>query len=187
LTAHSFNHIIKQEYFGVKDRGMTKEDITQIRIGNATIGIVGLKEAMEELSPALSTASNEETAKALIQKLSKKNYIPEKAKAEYGRALVREFQRFLGREVSAEDKPQGLVIRVLGQGCANCHALTQRVMEVLGELKLAADVEHITDIKEIASYGAALSPALVVNGKIVAMGRMPSKDQLIEWFKKAEG
>ncbi|MBI5604737.1 MAG: thioredoxin family protein [Deltaproteobacteria bacterium] len=80
-----------------------------------------------------------------------------------------------------------MVIRVLGQGCPNCHALTQRIMEVLSELNLAADFEHVTDIKEIARYGVLQSPALLINGKVVARGTVPNKGQLIEWFKKAVG
>ena len=86
-----------------------------------------------------------------MTRLSKTNYIPEKVKAEYGKALVREFRRQLGQPIQ-EEKPAGLVIKVLGQGCNNCRELTQRVMDVMSELDLAADLEHVTDIKEIARY-----------------------------------
>ncbi len=166
---------------------MSTEDITQIKIGSFQVGIIGLKEVMAELASSMAAASDEEVAGELIHRLSKKNYIPEKAKAEYGRALVREFRKHLGQDVSPSQEEQGLVIRVLGQGCANCHALTQRIMEVLSELKLAADFEHVTDIKEIARYGILQSPALVINGNVMARGTVPSKAQLIEWFKKAAG
>ncbi|OGP49948.1 MAG: hypothetical protein A2Y79_02975 [Deltaproteobacteria bacterium RBG_13_43_22] len=80
-----------------------------------------------------------------------------------------------------------MVIKVLGQGCPNCHALTQRIMEVLGELKLAADFEHVTDIKEIARYGILQSPALLINGTLMAKGTVPNKSQLIDWIKKVSG
>ncbi len=166
---------------------MGSGDITPIQIGNFQVGMVGLKEIMADLAPSFSKASDEEMAGALIQRLSPKNYIPEKAKPEYGRALVREFRKFLGQEIHPDREAQGLVIRVLGQGCANCQALSQRIIEVLAELKLAADFEHVTDIKEIARYGILQSPALLINDKIVAKGSVPSKAQLIEWFKKVEG
>lgn len=166
---------------------MPPEDIIQIRIGNFQVGIVGLKEIMTEVAPSFANASDEEMAGALMQRLAKRNYIPEKAKAEYGRALVREFKEYLGQDVSAAEETQGLVIRVLGQGCPNCQALSQRIMEVLAELKLAADFEHITDIKEIARYGILQSPALLINGKIMAKGSVPNKSQLIGWIKQAEG
>jgi small redox-active disulfide protein 2 len=165
---------------------MAAEDVIQIRIGNFQVGMVGLKEIMADLASSFSGASDEEMAGVLIEHLAKMNYIPEKAKAEYGRALVREFKKYLGQEVSGEEENHGLVIKVLGQGCANCQALSQRIMEVLAELKLAADFEHVTDIKEIARYGILQSPALLINNKIVAKGSVPSKAQLIDWIKKAE-
>lgn len=166
---------------------MADEEITQVKIGILQVGIVGLKEVMTELASSMANDSDEDIARVLIQRLSKKNYIPEKAKPEYGQALVRGFRKYLGQEVSTGEESQGLVIKVLGQGCANCHALTQRIMEILAELNLPADLEHVTDIKEIARYGVLQSPSLVVNGKIVARGRVPAKAQLIEWFKKASG
>jgi len=166
---------------------METEDIFPIKLGQFQVGMVGLKEVMAELASPMANDSDEDIARALIQRLSKKNYIPEKVKPEYGLALVREFRKFLGQEVQPIQEKEGLVIKVLGQGCANCRALTQRIMELLSELNLAADLEHVTDIKEIARYGVLQSPALVVNGKIVAKGRVPAKAQLIEWFKKAGG
>ncbi|MBI4767965.1 MAG: hypothetical protein HY787_25795 [Deltaproteobacteria bacterium] len=112
---------------------MAANDIIQIRIGNFPIGIIGLKEAMTDLAPTLGKVSDQEMAEGLLRRLAKQNYIPEKARTEYGCALVREFKKFLGQEISNLEKPKGLVIKVLGQGCANCQALSQRIMEVLGE------------------------------------------------------
>jgi small redox-active disulfide protein 2 len=166
---------------------MTNEDVIQLKIGSFQIGIIGLKEVLAELDSSMAEASDEQVATELLHRLSKKNFFPEKAKAEYARALVREFRKHLGQEIPPAQEEQGLVIKVLGQGCANCRALSQRVMEVLTELRLAADFEHVTDIKEIAQYGILQSPALVINGKIVALGRVPTKTQLIEFFKKVGG
>jgi predicted DsbA family dithiol-disulfide isomerase len=58
-------------------------------------------------------------------------------------------------------------------------------MAVLAEIGLAADLEHVRDIREIAAYGVMGSPALVVDGKVVAAGKIPSKNQLKEWLKAA--
>lgn len=165
---------------------MANEDITQVKIGTFQVGIIGLKEVMSELAASMVQAPDQELERELTQRLARKNYIPEKAKNEYGRALLKEFKRFLGQPVT-ETETAGLVIRVLGQGCANCQALSQRIMEVLSELNLAADFEHVTDIKEIVRYGVMQSPALVINGNVVARGTVPNKAQLIEWFKKAAG
>ena len=164
---------------------MVDEDITQLNIGTYQVGIIGLKEAVTELASPLAKASDQEIAEELISRLSKKNYIPEKAKPDYSRALVREFRRQLGQPVP-EEKPAGLVIKVLGKGCNNCRELTQRVMEVMSELNLAGDLEHVTDIKAIAQYRVLGSPALIINGKIVSVGPVPSKKQLADWLKQAK-
>jgi small redox-active disulfide protein 2 len=166
---------------------METEDIIQIKIGTSQVGIIGLKEVIAEMAHSMAGASDEEIAGALVPRLSKINYIPDKAKSEYGRAFVREFRKHMGQDISLAQDEQGLVIRVLGQGCPNCQALSQRIMEILSELNLAADFEHVTDIKEIARYGVMQSPALIVNGQIMARGMVPNKAQLSGWLKKAAG
>ena len=162
---------------------MAVEEITQIRIGQTMVGMVGLKEVIDELGPALSRAEDPEIAEALLSRLEKKNYIPEKARNLYGQSLVREFRLALGQKV-IEPVVQGLTIRVLGLGCTNCQTLFNRVMEVLNELNLTADLEHVTDVKKIAAYGIMGSPALLINGKVVSVGQVPSKKQIEIWLKK---
>jgi small redox-active disulfide protein 2 len=162
---------------------MDREEITQIRIGQVMVGIVGLKEAMEELIPALSQANDDEIAEALLTRLTKKNYIPEKARRQYGQTLVREFKRTLGLDIN-EPVSEGLTIRVLGMGCTNCRTVFNRVMEVLNELNLTADLEHVTDVKKIAAYGVMGSPVLVINGKVVSVGQVPNKTQIAVWLQK---
>jgi small redox-active disulfide protein 2 len=163
---------------------MSDDDLLQINIAGRPIGIIGFKAVFEELAPTLAQSSDDVLAQELVTRLSKKNYIPEKVKAEYGKALVREFRRRLGEPIQ-EEEPRGLVIKVLGQGCNNCRELTQRIMDVMSELNLAADLEHVTDIKAIAQYGVLGSPALIINGKVLAVGSVPSKKKLIEWLKQA--
>ena len=116
------------------------------------IGIVGFKRWWRKWIPSLAQAADELLAKELLSRLSKQNYIPETVKADYGKALVREFRGQSGQPVP-EEKPAGLVIKVLGQGYNNYRELTQRIMGVMSELKLAGDLEHVTDIKAIAQYG----------------------------------
>lgn len=159
---------------------MGTKEITQIRIGLATVGIIGLKEAIAELAPSLSQA---EISEALLTRLEKNNYIPEKAREQYAQALVREFNRAMGKEIK-EPASEGLTIRVLGMGCINCQTVLNRVMEVLNELNLTADLEHVTDIKKIAAYGIMGSPALLINGKAVSVGQVPNKKQITAWLKK---
>jgi len=163
---------------------MVDEEITQINLGAYQVGIIGLKEAVTELVPSLANAPDQEIGGELIRRLSIKNYIPEKSKPDYARALVREFRRQLGQPIQ-EEIPAGLVIKVLGQGCNSCRELTQRVMDIMSELNLAADLEHVTDIKEIARYRVMGIPALIINGKTLSVGSVPSKKQLTNWLKNA--
>ncbi len=58
-------------------------------------------------------------------------------------------------------------------------------MSALVELKLPASPEHITDIKEMAKYGFVPTPALIINGKIVAKGTVPNINKIKEWLKEA--
>jgi small redox-active disulfide protein 2 len=69
-------------------------------------------------------------------------------------------------------------IKILGTGCARCTELEKRVKDALAELNIAANVEHITDLKRFASMGIFMTPGLVIDGKVVAQGKVPSKDEL---------
>lgn len=156
---------------------MTEKDITQVRIGQYSFGIIGIKMLMEELAETHADKSDAEVAPIMVERLSKDNYIPAKVRDDYGKAFAREFRKFLGQPYT-EDSPQGLDIKVLGTGCNQCRGLQQTIMEVLTELQLAASVEHVTDIKEIARYRVMGSPALVLNGKVVMVGSVPPRDKL---------
>lgn len=69
-------------------------------------------------------------------------------------------------------------IRVLGSGCSRCNELEKRVRDVLAELGVAANVEHVTDLKEIAAMGVFMTPSLAIDGKVISQGKIPSKDEL---------
>ena len=61
-------------------------------------------------------------------------------------------------------------IKVLGPGCRNCHLLYERTQEAVRELGLDAQVEYVTDLGQIGEY-VALTPGLVVDGKVVHQGK----------------
>lgn len=69
-------------------------------------------------------------------------------------------------------------IRVLGMGCANCQTLLQNTKEAVAALGLDANVEEITDVKEIVARGVMYTPALVVNDKVVMAGHVMSVPSL---------
>ncbi|MBW6497677.1 MAG: TM0996/MTH895 family glutaredoxin-like protein [Bacteroidales bacterium] len=73
-------------------------------------------------------------------------------------------------------------IKVLGPGCSNCVRLENLCKEVVEELGLEARVEKITDINEYGNYGVMLTPGLVVNGKVLLQGKLPTKATLGNWL-----
>lgn len=78
-------------------------------------------------------------------------------------------------------------IKVLGSGCAKCNALEQSVLEALAELGMEQTVDHVTDFTEIAAYGVMSTPALVVDGKVVSMGKVLSRDEAAEAIRRVRG
>jgi small redox-active disulfide protein 2 len=65
-------------------------------------------------------------------------------------------------------------IEVLGSGCANCQRLEAMAKAAVTKLGVEAEVEHVTDIKEIMARGVMATPGLAVNGKVVSSGRVPT-------------
>lgn len=76
-----------------------------------------------------------------------------------------------------------LDIKVLGPGCANCIKLENLVKEVVSESNIPANIEKITDREKFLDYGIMLTPGLVVNGKVLASGKIPTKSTLDHWLK----
>ena len=73
-------------------------------------------------------------------------------------------------------------IKVLGPGCAKCKKTEELVREVVSEAGVAADVEKVTDLMEIAGYGVFGTPAVVVDGDVKCVGKIPSKDDVRSWI-----
>lgn len=65
-------------------------------------------------------------------------------------------------------------IKILGSGCANCHALEAATRTAIDALGIDATFESVTDPGEIASWGVMRTPALVVDDAVVVSGRVPS-------------
>ncbi len=163
---------------------MTLDDIAQIKIGKNLVGIIGMKQILTEVAKEYTGEPDKEVEAELINRLSKCNYIADKVKNNYGRAFLREFKKFVGEAYIEEDS--GIMeIKVLGAGCPRCNHLKQEVMAVMVDLKLAADIEHVTDIAEIRRYGIMGTPALIINGKVAAVGSVPSKAKIKAWVKEA--
>jgi small redox-active disulfide protein 2 len=71
-------------------------------------------------------------------------------------------------------------IKVLGPGCASCEGLAADVKTLVEELGIECEIEKITDINQMLSFGVMLTPALVVDGEVKVAGKRPSMDELKE-------
>ena len=163
---------------------MSSNEITQIKIGKDRVGIIGLKLVLTELAEASAAQADEEIRDELLKRLDRRNYIPQTSREEYGNAFLKEFKKFTGRPIENSGS-DGLEIKVLGPGCARCNQMEQDLMSVMAEMNLPADIEHVTDIAEIGSYGVMGTPALIVNGAVKSVGSIPSKVKLKTWLTEA--
>ena len=153
---------------------MYSNTVAQIMVAGQKTGIIGLKEVLEEVSKEFSGCSGDEMKEALLERLSKKNYIPVKIKQKYAEAFLREYKKHLGEPADGPEST-GLLIQVLGPGCPNCERLEREVMALMVEMKLPADFEHVRDPAEIGRFGVMGTPALVINGKVKAVSNVPLK------------
>ena len=74
-------------------------------------------------------------------------------------------------------------IKVLGPGCAKCEQTEKIVREAVAETGVSADVEKVTDAMQIAGYGVFGTPAVVVNGEVKSVGKIPKKEEIVGWIK----
>ena len=75
-------------------------------------------------------------------------------------------------------------IKVLGAGCKACHEQYENVKKAVENMSLGADVEYITDMEKVMSYGAMSMPAIVVNEQVVSMGKVLKVSQVEDLLKK---
>ena len=73
-------------------------------------------------------------------------------------------------------------IKVLGPGCPKCQQTEKVVKEALAEAGVDARVEKVTDTMEIAGYGVFGTPAVIVDGNVKSVGKIPKKQDVISWI-----
>ena len=78
----------------------------------------------------------------------------------------------------------GCHIKVLGAGCKSCHEQYENVKKAVANMSLDAEVEYITDMEKVMSYGVMSMPAIVVNEQVVSMGKVLKAAQVEELLKK---
>jgi small redox-active disulfide protein 2 len=75
-------------------------------------------------------------------------------------------------------------IKILGPGCAKCHQVEKIVKETVAEAGVGAEIEHVTDFKKIAAYGVFGTPAVVIDGEVKSVGKIPKKEDVKTWIGK---
>ena len=73
-------------------------------------------------------------------------------------------------------------IKVLGTGCANCKNTIELIEQVAQDHGVAVTVEKVQELRDIMSYGVMSTPGVVVDGKVVHAGGVPSRDKIEAWF-----
>lgn len=73
-------------------------------------------------------------------------------------------------------------IKVLGTGCANCKTTIKLIEETAKEKGVAVEIEKIEDLQSIMSFGVMSTPGVVVDGKVMHAGGIPSRDTIAGWL-----
>jgi small redox-active disulfide protein 2 len=75
-------------------------------------------------------------------------------------------------------------IKILGPGCVNCQKVEKLIRETVTEAGVAADIEKVSDIMKIAKYGVFGTPAVVVDGEVKSVGKIPKKEEILAWITR---
>lgn len=76
-------------------------------------------------------------------------------------------------------------IKVLGPGCANCKRTVQLIESVAGEHAVPVTITKVEDMRQIVAYGVMLTPAVVIDGKVVHAGGLPNRGKVEGWFGRS--
>jgi len=75
-------------------------------------------------------------------------------------------------------------IEVCGSGCSKCAELEKRAKEAVAQVGSDATVEHVYDMAKIIERGIFMTPALVIDGKTVASGKIPSVEEIMNFLRR---
>ena len=74
---------------------------------------------------------------------------------------------------------------IYGSGCRKCAELEKRAKDAIAVAGVSADVEHVYDMNKIIAKGIYVTPALAIDGKVIATGKIPSVDEIVAIIKGA--
>ena len=73
-------------------------------------------------------------------------------------------------------------IKVLGPGCKRCEDTARNVKDAVDQAGVDADIEKVTDVMKIATYGVFGTPAIIIDGDVKSVGKVPSVDDIKQWL-----
>lgn len=76
-------------------------------------------------------------------------------------------------------------IKILGMGCPKCKRVEALAKEAAGEVGASATFTKVEDMDAIMAYDVMSTPALVIDGEVKASGRIPRKEEMVEWIRAA--
>ncbi|KAA3616703.1 MAG: thioredoxin family protein [Calditrichaeota bacterium] len=79
-----------------------------------------------------------------------------------------------------------MIVKVLGAGCTKCKTLEQQLIALKTKHELNFDIEKITQLNDIIAYGVMMTPALVIDEEVKAVGKIPKNEEILNWLHDAE-
>ncbi len=153
-----------------------------LRVGRATIGLIGLDTALAAVL-ARPEMGRDEAVRQVFETVRAKNYIPPGKDDLYIEALGAELDRLR----TGKKRDRRLEIRILGTGCVSCNNIQVMVIEIMNEFGIAADIFQVHDPDEIGRFGVLATPALLIDGEVMVAGRLPSRSEIETWLREAAG
>lgn len=74
-------------------------------------------------------------------------------------------------------------IQILGTGCAKCNELAANAEKAASTLGEDVELEKVTAINEIMTFGVMTTPGLAIDGKVVSQGKVLKPDQIVEFLR----
>ena len=75
-----------------------------------------------------------------------------------------------------------MVIKVLGTGCKKCKTTKKLIEQVASEKGVQVEIQEVTDLMKITEYNVMSTPGVVVDGKVVSSGKVPSREEVEGWI-----
>ncbi|MDL2318556.1 thioredoxin family protein [Eubacteriales bacterium OttesenSCG-928-A19] len=89
-------------------------------------------------------------------------------------------------EAAKRCQQEGARVKILGSGCKKCIDLEANTKAALAQLGMDTTIDHVTDFGQIAAYGVMTTPALVVDGKVLAYGKVIKIDEIVMLLKSTK-